>query len=97
MIPRRVYQELYGVPRDGYVGEFLPAVAEIREPAELFHMRQSGDHLLVAINVGGTVSTCIVDKLDSPGLELLSALDRASVQSALARMNRDAQEGRSNV
>ena len=60
-------------------------------------MRQSGDHLLLALNINGVVSTCIVDKLDSPGLELLSAIDRASAQSALARMNREAQEGGSNV
>ena len=67
------------------------AVAEIRKPAELIHMRQSGDHLLIAINNGGKVSTFIVDRLDSPGLEMLSALDRANAQSALAGVNRDSQ------
>lgn len=81
---------LYGQPRDGYVGEFVPAIAEIREPAELIHMRQSSDHLLIAINNGGKVSTFIVGTMDAPGLELLSALDRASVQSALAGMQRRA-------
>lgn len=80
---------LYGQSRDNYVGEFLPAVAEIRQPAKLIHMRQSGNHLLIAINDGGKVSTLVVTKLDSPGLELLSALDRASVQSALAGIKRE--------
>lgn len=79
---------VYSVPRD-YQGEFLPAVAEIRKPAKLIHLRQSGDHLLVAINDGGKVSTLVVSTLDAPGLELLSALDRASVQSALAGIKRE--------
>ena len=38
---------IYGT-RDNYVGEFQPPVADIREPAKLIHMRQSGDHLLLA-------------------------------------------------
>lgn len=82
---------IYGT-RDNYIGEFQPPVADIREPAKLIHLRQSGDHLLIAINDGGKVSTFIVDKLDSPGMELLSALDRGRAQSALAAMQRDATE-----
>ncbi len=69
--------------RDLYSGTHPPAVVEIREPVRLIHMRQSGDRLLIAINDGGEVSTLVVSTLDAPGLELLSALDRAHVQSAL--------------
>jgi len=78
---------LYG--RDRYQGEFLPAVVEVREPVRVVSMRRSGDCLLIAINDAGNVRLIRVSRLDSPGLELLSALDRANAQSALAAMRQE--------
>jgi hypothetical protein len=79
---------IYGT-RDNYIGEFQKPVAEVREPATIVHMRRSGDCLLIAINDAGDVRFIRVGRLDSPGLELLSALDRATVTSALAAMQRE--------
>jgi hypothetical protein len=82
---------VYSVPRD-YQGEFLPAVAEVREPATIVHMRRSGDCLLIAINDAGDVRLIRVNELDARGLELLSALDRATVQSALTAIRGEANQ-----
>jgi hypothetical protein len=71
--------------RSDYEGTTPPAVAEIRQPAKLMHMRPSGDHLLIAINDNGNVRLIRVTTLDAPGLELLSATDRAAAQSALSQ------------
>jgi hypothetical protein len=80
---------LYGQPRDNYQGEFVPPVAEVRAPVRLVNFRKFSDGVLMLVNDGGDVRIFKVDKLDSPGLELLSAQDRANVQSALVAGKRE--------
>lgn len=82
---------LYGEPqlRDAYQGTHPPAVAEIRKPASLVSLTRERDHLLLAIDDAGVVEQFRVTTLDAPGLDLLAALDRSSVQSALAAIDRE--------
>jgi hypothetical protein len=80
---------IYGHSRDNYQGEFQAPIAEPREPVRLVNFRRFTDGVLMLVNDDGDVRILRVDKLDSPGLELLSAQDRANVQSALVAGKRE--------
>lgn len=81
-------RQLYG-PRDGYVGEHLPAVAEVREPVRIVSLHRSGDLVLLAIADGPEVSYWRVASPDDHRLQVLSAGDRSRVHSALSAIHRD--------
>jgi hypothetical protein len=86
MIPMR---DLYGQPRDGYQGEFRPAVVEVREPMRTIHMRRSGNVVLLAIADGNGVSYWRVSNPDDPRLLALATSDRSKVHSALSALHRE--------
>lgn len=75
---------LYG--RSNYEGTFRPLIAKVRPPVRVIQMRRNNYHLVIATSDGRNVATMVVDKMDSPGLELLTAMDRANAQSALRAM-----------
>jgi hypothetical protein len=79
---------LYGQPRDHYVGEFRPAVAEHREPARLLHYRKVPGALLVSINDAGTLRLLRLETADHPELARLNDADRATLQAAVMTMHR---------
>lgn len=78
--------------RDNYVGEFLPAVAEIREPVRVVHLRRSNNIVLVAIADGNDVSYWRIAAPDDPRLQLLGSNDRGQVQALAIAIKRDALE-----
>ena len=79
---------IYGT-RDSYRGEFLPVVAAIRKPAVLVSLTRERDHLALTIDDAGVVEQFRVTTLDAPGIDRLSALDRGTVQAAIATMDRE--------
>ena len=81
---------LYG--RDGYVGTHLPAVAEIRKPARVVHMRRSGNAVLLAINDNAVVSTMVVTSTDDPRLLTLTSNDRSRAHGALAAIGQEVRD-----
>jgi hypothetical protein len=86
MIPRHIYQQLYGQPRDGYQGEHLPAVAEVREPVRLLAYDRIGNGLQVDILDGETYRRVLVEHADDAELMRLGDYDRATLQAALILM-----------
>lgn len=80
---------LYG--RDGYVGEFRPAVAEHRDPARLLHHRRVAGAVLATLSDSGTLRLLRLETADHPELARLSDADRATLQSAVMAMHREAQ------
>jgi hypothetical protein len=80
---------IYGHSRDNYQGTTPAPVAEPREPVRLVSFRRFSDGVLLLVEVAGDVRIFRVTALDSAGLELLSAADRANVQSALATIKQE--------
>ncbi len=76
-------------PRDGYIGEFRPAIVEAREPIRTIHMRRSGNVVLLAIADGNGVSYWRVSNPDDPRLLALATSDRSKVHSALSALHRE--------
>lgn len=76
-------------PRDHYVGEFRPAVVEVRDPMRTIHMRRSGNVVLLAIADGNGVSYWRVSNPDDPRLLALASSDRSKVHSALSALHRE--------
>ena len=79
--------QLYSVRN--YQGQFPQPIAATNAPAKLKSITASDGGVSVEMTDKGTTQIFTVSKLDGPGLERLSALDRATVQLALAGMNRD--------
>lgn len=82
---------MHGI-RDSYRGVFPQALAMLTDRCRVIYVRQSGRDIELTIDDAGEARTLVVSRLDSPGLELLSAYDRAVVQSALIGLNRTVQE-----
>lgn len=83
---------LYGQPRD-YTGTFRPLIATTTEPAKLIDITAAAGGVVVSMIDNGVYQTLLVTTLDAAGLDRLTALDRASVQSALVAMQREATDG----
>ena len=83
--------KIYG--RDAYQGEFKPAVATPREPADVLSVRSTGRTALVLVRDHGHVRLLEITSSDSPELSILSASDRAMVASAVASLHRQREVG----
>lgn len=75
--------------RDRYRGQSPPVVAMPRANAELVHFRRVNGAVQALIRESGLLRLLTFARFDSPGLELLSASDRASVQGLIAVIQRD--------
>lgn len=78
-------QMVYGT-RDQYRGVFRPLVATPVQPAKLIALRPSYECVLATIQDHNGESYWRVRGLDDARLSLLSAQDRGTVQSAVARV-----------
>lgn len=76
-------------PRDHYVGVFMPAVVEVRDPIRTIHMRRTGNAVLLAVADGNGVSYWRVSMPDDPRLLALATSDRSKVHSALSALHRE--------
>lgn len=86
MVALSVYQELYGQPRDRYVGEFRPAVVEVREPVRLLSYERIGDAIRLDVLDAETYRRIHVAHADDHELMRLGDYDRATLQAALIQM-----------
>jgi hypothetical protein len=75
--------------RDNYAGQFLPAVAEVREPIGIVHIRRSGDLVLVAVADGNNVDLWRVSNPDDQRLQLLGCDNRGQMQGLLISIKRE--------
>ena len=83
---------LYG--RDHYVGEFRPAVVEVREPMRIVHMRRTGNAVLLAIaDADNVVTTITVSTPDDPRMQAFPVAERNRVYSALSALHREREVG----
>lgn len=77
-------------PRDHYVGEFRPAVVEVREPMRIVHMRRTGNAVLLAVaDADNVVTTITICALDDPRLQAFPVAERNRVYSALSTIQRE--------
>lgn len=86
MVAMHIYRELYGQPRDGYQGEHLPNVAEVRPPLRLLSYERHGSGLQVDVLDGETFRRIRVEHADHGELMRLADCDRATLQGALILM-----------
>ena len=75
--------------RDLYRGEHLPAVAEVREPVRVVHMRRSGNVVLLTVSDNNVVSYWRVSNPDDPRLLSLTSNDRSRAHGALAAIGQE--------
>lgn len=90
MIPMR---GLYGQPRDHYVGEFRPAVVEVRDPARLLNHRRAPGAVLATIDDNGVLRLLRLTSVDHPELTRLGDADRATLQAAVMAIHRQHEGG----
>ena len=89
---RDLHLALFGSPepRDGYIGEFLAPVVEVRDPIRTIHMRRTGNAVLLAIaDADNVLTTITVCALDDPRLQAFPVAERNRVYSALSAIHRE--------
>lgn len=77
-------------PRDHYVGEFRPAVVEVREPMRIVHMRRTGNAVLLEFaDEHNVVTNITVSTPDDPRMQAFPVAERNRVYSALSALYRE--------
>lgn len=83
MIAPQVYRELYGQPRDGYLGAFEPTVAQPRAVVELIEVRAAPRAVLALVREGNRLHLIEATHADEASLGVLGETDKARVASAV--------------
>lgn len=89
---RDLHLALFGGPklRDAYTGITPPAVAEVREPMRIVHMRRTGNAVLLEFaDEHNVVTNITVSTPDDPRMQAFPVAERNRVYSALSALYRE--------